>query len=170
MSEKPKVGEQFPAVEGMGPNGLETLARPTGKWHLIIVWRGAHCPRCKRYLAKLATLLADFKEIDVTVTGVTSDPRERADTFLAEIGIDFPYVSDFQPDAMRALGLYISNPRDDSETDRQFPEPGTFLINPDGALHIADISNSPAFRPDLDSVLSGTKFVIERNGPIRGLA
>ena len=33
---------------------------------------------------------------------------------------------------MLALGLYVSEPRSEEETDRPFAEPGVFVINADG--------------------------------------
>ncbi|MFD2029883.1 hypothetical protein ACFSKM_05400 [Ancylobacter dichloromethanicus] len=69
---------------------------------------------------------------------------------------------------MRGLGLYISEPRSPEETDRPFPEPGLFIINPEGRLQIVDISNAPFARPELHGVLNGLKFVQQKNYPIRG--
>ncbi len=69
---------------------------------------------------------------------------------------------------MRALGLYISEPRSPQETDRPFAEPGLFVINPEGKLQIIDISNAPFARPDLATVLMGIKLIQEKSYPIRG--
>lgn len=68
------------------------------------------------------------------------------------------------------LGLYISAPRSPNETDRLFPEPGLFVVNPEGKAHIIDVSNAPFARPDLRGVLNGLKFIRERDYPIRGTA
>jgi len=69
---------------------------------------------------------------------------------------------------MRALGLYISAPRSPQETDRPFPEPALFVVNPQGNIQIIDISNAPFARPDLNGVLKGLKFIQEKQYPIRG--
>jgi len=69
---------------------------------------------------------------------------------------------------MRALGLYISEPRSPRETDRPFPEPALFVVNPQGNIQIIDISNAPFARPDLNGVLKGLKFIQEKQYPIRG--
>ena len=70
---------------------------------------------------------------------------------------------------MRALGLYISEPRSPRETDRPFPEPALFVVNPQGNIQIIDISNAPFARPDLNAVLKGLKFIQEKQYPIRGM-
>ena len=69
---------------------------------------------------------------------------------------------------MRALGLYISDPRSAQETDRPFPEPGVFVINAEGNIQILDISNAPFARPDLESLANGIKFIRANDYPVRG--
>ncbi len=69
---------------------------------------------------------------------------------------------------MRAFGLYISEPRSAQETDHHFPEPALFLVNPDGALQLGDAANAPFLRSDLDRLVGGLRFVIEKGYPIRG--
>ena len=71
---------------------------------------------------------------------------------------------------MRTLGLYVSAPLSEAETTGLFAEPGTFGIRPNGTLMLAEISNGPAARPDLEELLDGMKFNIENNRPERGTA
>jgi hypothetical protein len=71
---------------------------------------------------------------------------------------------------MRQLGVYISNPRSPTETDRPFSEPGLFITNPAGVLQIVDVSNAPFSRPNLQTLLAGLKFLLDNNYPIRGTA
>ena len=68
------------------------------------------------------------------------------------------------------MGLYVSEPLSNGETDQLFAEPGTFAIRPDGSLMLADISNGPAARPDLVELLDGMIFNIENDRPVRGTA
>ena len=71
---------------------------------------------------------------------------------------------------MRALGVYVSEPLSEAETDAPFAEPGTFAMRPDGTLMLVDISNGPASRPDLEEFLDGMIFNITNDRPVRGLA
>ena len=41
-------------------------------------------------------------------------------------------------------------------------------INPDGNLHMIDISNAPFLRPELERLPSRIKYVLENDYPIRG--
>ena len=171
-SEIPRIAaaSPFPALEWHQTDG-GTLA-PAGMtgWRLLVVYRGAHCPLCRKYLKTLEALQSDFAKAGVTVAAVSADPRERAVKEVSEEGWTFPVGYDLTPAQMRTLGLYVSSPRSPEETDRNFAEPGLFVINPEGAIHIVDVSNAPFARPDLEGLLNGLKFILAKDYPIRGTA
>lgn len=168
---RPRVGEQiealsFPAIEG---GGSITVGNPKDRWTTLFVYRGRHCPRCKRYLNKLNdTLPAWLSEMDVVV--VSADTKEKALADRQEFGWNFDLGYGLTEAQMRSLGLYVSKPLSEAETTHLFSEPGTFVIRPDGSLMLADISNGPAARPDLEELLDGMKFNIANNRPVRGTA
>jgi hypothetical protein len=99
---------------------------------------------------------------------ISADSKAKAESQAREEGWRFAVGYDLSPAQMRALGLYISEPRSPQETDRPFPEPGLFIVNPHSKVQIIDISNAPFARPDLNSVLKGLKFIQEKQYPIRG--
>lgn len=168
---KPNVGAQieptsFPSVAG-GDN--IAIGQPKDRWTMLIVYRGKHCPRCKRYLNKLNAALTSWTDVmDVVV--VSADTKEKALADQAEFGWNFDLCYGMSEAQMRSLGVYVSEPLSDAETDSLFAEPGTFAIRPDGSLMLVDISNGPASRPDLEELLDGMKFNIENNRPVRGTA
>ncbi|NJM91215.1 MAG: redoxin domain-containing protein [Myxococcales bacterium] len=135
---------------------------------MLVVYRGKHCPLCKKYLATLTGLAADYRAAGVTVAAVSADPREKAAADVAEFGWTFPVGYGLSMEQMRTLGLYVSEPRSPQETDRPFAEPGLFVVNPEGKVQILDVSNAPFARPDLAMILNGIKIVVERGYPIRG--
>ncbi len=170
MNEKMPAGSKFPdmswdAVAGNRVNPLETEG-----WRLLIVYRGKHCPLCKKYLTTLNDMLGDFESAGIKVMVVSADPQEKAAAQVEENHWKFPVAYGMTPDQMRQLGLYISDPRSADETDRPFAEPAVFGINPKNEVQIVDISNAPFARPDLKSLLDGMKFVISKDYPIRGRA
>jgi hypothetical protein len=135
---------------------------------MVFIYRGRHCPRCKRFLNKLNAVLSDWVELmDVLV--VSSDTQEKALADKAEFNWDFDLCYGLTEAQMRSLGLYVSLPLSEAETSDLFAEPGTFGLRPDGTLMLVDISNGPAARPDLDELLDGMKFNIENDRPVRGL-
>jgi len=169
MSEKIAAGSALPAITlPLVQGGNATLGQGDAPWQLVVVYRGRHCPLCKRYLGKLNGLLEGFSAANTGVLAVSGDPKEKAEQDVAEFGWTFPVAYGLAEDQMRALGLYVSAPRGPQETDRPFPEPGLFLVNPDRTVQVVDLSNAPFSRPDLDGILNGVKVIQERSYPIRG--
>jgi len=168
---KPRVG----AI--IGPMSLENAAggpaiavgQPKDRWTMLFVYRGRHCPRCKRFLNKLNAVLPDWTDtLDVVV--VSADTQAKALADKEEFGWDFDLCYGLSEPQMRALGLYVSTPLSEAETTGVFAEPGAFALRPDGSLMLVDISNGPAARPDLEELLDGMKFNIANDRPTRGTA
>ena len=167
---KLSAGAEFPALSLPKAGGGEIKLGGAGGWQLLVVYRGKHCPVCRKYLKVLGELLDGYRAAGVQVAVASGDPREKAETEVVEENWQFPVGYDLSVEQMRKLGLYISDPRSPQETDRPFPEPGLFVINPEGKAQIIDISNAPWSRPDLANILGGVKMIQERNYPIRGTA
>jgi peroxiredoxin len=146
-----------------------TVGAAKDRWTMLFVYRGRHCPRCKRFLNKLNAALPDWTaHMDVVV--VSADTRDKAVADRDEFGWNFDLGFDLGEDRMRALGLYLSDPLSGAETSHRFAEPGVFGIRPDGTLMLVDISNGPAARPDLQELLDGMIFNITHDRPVRGTA
>lgn len=170
---KLQAGAAFPAttVPKLGGGEIELSAPKDGHdWRLVIVYRGKHCPICTRYLTALNDILPDLDALGIDVAAVSADSLERAEVQMAEVKPAFDVGYDLSIEQMRALGLYISEPRSAAESDRPFAEPGLFVINADGAIQVTDISNAPFARPDLKSLSMGLKFIRDPENayPIRG--
>lgn len=167
---KMPAGSDFPALTVPKAGGGELEVGGADTWQMLVIYRGKHCPRCREYLKGLNGLLDGYRDKGVDVVVASGDTREKAETEAAEEGWRFPVGYGLTLGQMRTLGLYISEPRSAQETDRPFPEPGLFLINPEGKAQIIDISNAPWSRPDLGHILSGVTMIQEKSYPIRGTA
>lgn len=167
----PRTGQPFPkqTVPQLNGGTLE-LGTPQGghDWQMVIVYRGLHCPLCKKYLATLQDLLPRYHDNGIDVVVVSGDPQDKAQAFADEVGLSMPVGYDLSTDQMRALGVYISEPRSPAETDRPFPEPGMFVVNTQCDLQMVDISNAPFARPDLTTLAGGLEWVRQNDYPIRG--
>ncbi|WP_136439228.1 redoxin domain-containing protein [Pacificoceanicola onchidii] len=149
--------------------GTITLGRPEQPgWQLIFVYRGIHCPICRQYLSDLEPKQSEFAGMGIEVAAISADTEAKARKLKADLGVTVPLGFGLTPDQMQTLGLYISDPRSPQETDRPFAEPGLFLINPEGNLHMVDISNAPFLRPELERLPSRIKYVLDNDYPIRG--
>ena len=167
---KPQAGAAvtpmtFSTVQG----GSISIGQAKDRWSMLFVYRGRHCPRCKKFLNKLNAALPEWTAVmDVAV--VSGDTKEKAEADMAEFGWDFDLGYGLSEAQMRDLGLYVSDPLSEAETTTRFAEPGAFGMRPNGTLMLVDISNGPAARPDLEELLDGMKFNITNDRPVRGTA
>ncbi|MCZ2720959.1 redoxin domain-containing protein [Marinomonas sp. 15G1-11] len=144
------------------------IGAASGKWQLIVVYRGKHCGRCKKYLNTLQSMQTAWNDAGFDIMTVSADSREKAQLDVAEFGWTFPISCELSETEMRKLGLYISEPLSANEADGRFSEPGVFCLRPDGTVQIVALSNGPAARPDLAELLDGMIFTINNERPARG--
>lgn len=165
------AGSIFPKTDVAQLGGEKiTLGAPRDghDWQLVVVYRGLHCPLCKNYLSKLQELEAEYNALGVDVVAVSGDPVDKAQAMVDEKELTIAMGYDLSIEQMRTLGLFVSDPRSPTETDRPFSEPGLFVINEQGAVQILDVSNAPFARPDLQGIANGIKFIRGNDYPIRG--
>jgi len=168
MSTKITAGGASPAFSWPSVSGASVAPANETGWRLLVVYRGKHCPLCKKYLAELNGMQDDFETAGIRVWALSSDPLDRARSEAEAESWTLPILAELSEPQMRELGLYISSPRTPEETDRNFAEPGVFVLNPQGQVQIVDISNAPFVRPDLKGLLGGIQFVKTKDYPIRG--
>ena len=172
-TQKIHVGAEFPAlpVSDM-KDTLVDISKPTGDadWQMVVVYRGRHCPLCTKFLNSLAGYRQRLLDIGIDIAAVSADSKEQLEEHLSRLDVNFPLFHGLTLEQMQDLGLYISIPRSEKETDHNFAEPGLFVINGDGEVQVVDISNNPFARPDLEVFVSGLEWIRapENNYPIRG--
>lgn len=139
-------------------------------WKMVVVYRGQHCPLCTRYLNELETLLSDYHDIGVDVIAVSADNKTQLAHHKTKLTVNYPLAYGLTIEQMQQLGLYLSTPRSETETDHVFAEPAIFVINAEGKVQVLDMSNGPFARPDLKVLLQGLAFIRnpDNNYPIRG--
>lgn len=170
---KPNPGQPFPDITVPKLGGGELKLSPASReydWLLIVVYRGKHCPICTNYLNELNELLPRFRQAGVDVVAISADSEQQAEEQIQLVKPDFDVGYGLSIEQMQTLGLYLSNPRSEAETDHVFSEPGLFVVNSENKLQVLDISNAPFARPGLASMIMGLNFIRnpENNYPIRG--
>lgn len=172
---KLQAGETFPTItvndlagNSVNLNGIEA---DHCDWKLVVVYRGQHCPMCTRYLNILAQYRDALLNNGIDMVAVSADSKEQLKSHLAQLDINFPIAYGLTLEQMQSLGLYISEPRSEKETDHNFAEPGLFVINEQGTIQVIDTSNNPFVRPEVDKLVSGLQWIRnpENNYPIRGM-
>lgn len=163
--------DPFPPIAfNMMSGGAERVADSLGKWVMLIVYRGDHCPRCKTYIARLHELEDAYSARGVEIRLATMDPEHIVSRTIDENKWTLPVAHSLSVEECQQLSLYLTDHEPDSElVGKPYSEPGLYLINPEGLTQVIATSNSPSVRPDLEVVLDGIIGTQERNLPIRGL-
>lgn len=172
-SQRLKAGDIFPKSEATLLDGTKvTLGQPKGDavWQAVFVYRGKHCPLCTKYLNELEEYKQTFESAGVDVLAVSADSKQQLEEHLTKLDISFPIAYGLTEEQMKTLGVYISLPRSEKETDHNFSEPGLFVVNEHGTLQVVDLSNNPFVRPELGALTRGLSWIRnpENNYPIRG--
>lgn len=167
------AGSAFPniVVTDLEDNIIELgKISTTADWKMVVVYRGKHCPLCTKYLNLLETYKQRIEDNGVEIVAVSADSKAQLEGHLSDLQVSFPLYYGLTIEQMQVLGLYISNPRSEKETDHKFAEPGMFVINEKGQVQVLDISNGPLARPEIGTLAAGLEFIKapENDYPIRG--
>lgn len=136
---------------------------------LLVVYRGKHCPICKKYLQTIQNHLNEFTEKGVNIIAISSDSEKRAKATYEEWAVeDLPIGYDFPISEARDWGLHIS--KGIKEEPEEFIEPAIFLIRPDQTLYASSIQTMPFARPEIEALLKSIDFILEEDYPARGEA
>lgn len=162
-------GQPFTHVTFKQLDGGDFTFGASGAWQALFVIRGQHCPICKSYLSEIEKRREALAALGVSVAAVSADSQAQTRITAEAAKVNFPLLYGMDEATMRRLGLYVSEPRSAQETDHRFSEPGLFVVNTQGMLHLVDIANAPFLRPDLDRLVRGLGFVIDKGYPIRGM-
>ncbi|CAM4168655.1 redoxin domain-containing protein [Vibrio agarivorans] len=172
-SNKLKAGDSFPSLTATLLDGSSvTLGKPRkdATWQAVFVYRGKHCPLCTKYLNEIESYKQAFADAGVDILAVSGDSKSQLEQHSEKLDVSFPLAYGLSEEQMKTLGVYISLPRSEQETDHNFAEPGLFVVNEKGQLHVVDISNNPFVRPELGALTRGLAWIRDPNNhyPIRG--
>ncbi|WJG09671.1 redoxin domain-containing protein [Aliiglaciecola sp. LCG003] len=180
MNSKPVAGSKFPPILVKTLEDTETLlvdvvydpseqSSKKGNWTMVVFYRGQHCPICRNFLNALDSLAGGFQGINVDIVAVSGDSKQQLEKNIEDdLDVSFPIYHSLQLAEMKNLGLYISEPVSDSETDHLFNEPALFVLNERNEIQLVDIASGPFSRPNLDQLLQGLTYARENDYPIRG--
>ncbi len=157
----------------LGGGQFELAVAPAPTFHLLVFYRGLHCPLCAKYLIELERLHGDFVQRGVLPLAISSDTADRAQAMAEKVGAQALHIAyDLSLATARAWGLTISTSRGKTsigiEEPALFSEPGLFLIKPDGTLYWGSTQTMPFARPHFDEILGAIDFVVKSNYPARG--
>ena len=180
VTNKPEAGSYFPSIHVKTLDNRDVLLtepssdpvlsdKAANHWTLIIVYRGQHCPICTNFLNALDTMSGRFLGIKVDIVAVSADSAEQLQANIDnDLQVTFPLLHGLQVDDMKRLGVYISDPMSNSETDHPFSEPALFVLNEKNQIQLIDIASGPWARPNIDQLFEGLTYARDNHYPIRG--
>lgn len=163
---KPMPQFKLPLVGGGEVTIGENLT--SGKPTLFSMYRGLHCPLCKKYNIKMEEGLPDLDSLGVDLVFASMNDQAKAEQAKAEWDIKSKVAYSMTEEQAKSLGLYVSNAMVGSSEPAVFSEAGMFMLNKEGVLQFVDVSNAPFLRPDLTNFMNGLKYVLAKSYPIRG--
>ena len=161
---------RFPGLtyQTVGSGSIDIHQRAPSSFTLLIVYRGHHCPLCKKQLQDFERLMDDFSAQGIELLPVSANSRELAAQSAQEWGLERLSLGyGLSKDDARRLGLFISTAIKDTEPE-WFTEPALFLIRPDGTLYASVVQTMPFSRPTGEQLLSSLSFIVEKGYPARG--
>lgn len=149
----------------------EDIAKGDGRFTMLVFFRGRHCPVCRQQLRDVQRRLDDLHEAGVSrVIAISSETPARSRELVDEWELDrLDVAHDLDPKAaQRDWNLFVSEGINEDEPDL-FTEPGVFLVdNETGEVYWQVVSSMPFSRPDVDEIIAGVRYAIEKDYPARG--
>lgn len=163
-------GTAFPPLDlPRAGGGRITNADLVAPYMMILnVYRGLHCPRCRRQMEDFHGAEPDLEREGIRVVSISTDPAERAVAVTNEWDIgEMPIGYGLSLEQARGLGLFVSQAIRGGETDF-FAESGLFMIRPDGVLWGSAVNSFPFLRPTSLMILDAVATAKARDYPPRG--
>lgn len=170
MTETLVPGRAFPAIDlpRVGGGRLTNADFDAPFMTVLNVYRGLHCPRCKRQLEDFMAHEEALAAEGLKIVSISTDAAARAEETVSTWGLgDWPVGYDLSIAAARGLGLSISETIREGEP-ALFAEAAVFFIRPDGTLWGAAVNTFPFLRPTAEQIIDAAQTARSRSYPPRG--
>jgi peroxiredoxin len=112
---------------------------------------------CEGQVCGFGARLSDFAELGVRVVAVSGDSPAVLSLWREQLGQEYPFLSDWEWGAAKALGTYMEEGLD---TYRPLNTRGSFLVDRDGILRYAFVSEEIWQLPPVDEVLAAARQLV----------
>ena len=148
----PKVGDKAPLLEGKDQNGKEwRLTDSLGKKVVLLYFYPKDdTPGCTKEACGFRDRIADLKQQNVEVVGVSFDSPESHQKFISKYNLNFPLLADTDGKIADAYGVRIP--------DRAMAKRVSFLIGRDGKIaHITNTMNAETHLTEMKEAVEKLK-------------
>ena len=132
-----------------GDVGSFTLSEYVGDGPIVLAFfPGAFTSVCEEELCSFRDQLAEFEELDAEVFGVSVDTPFSQNAFRDANDLNFPLLSDFDKEVIESYGVVL----DELAGLHGLAKRSVFVVDDDGTISYAWVSDDPGVLPDLDEV------------------
>jgi glutaredoxin-dependent peroxiredoxin len=122
-----------------------TLSAGFGKQNTVLAFfPAAFTSVCTKELCAFRDQLAKLNQANAQVYGISVDTPFTQKVFAGQNGLNFPLLSDFNKDVIRAYGVYL----DDLVGLKGVAKRAVFLVDRQGIVRHAEVTPSPGVEPD----------------------
>jgi peroxiredoxin len=145
-----KVGDKAPDFTLLeAPGKSITLSEELEKGPVVLIFYPADFTSvCQEELCRFRDVLADYNELGAGVLGISVDGLFSHKAFKEANGIQFPLLSDWDKDVIRAYDIVFP----DFVGMKEVAKRSVFVIDQDGKIVYAWISENPGKLPPFDEV------------------
>ncbi|MEF8872029.1 MAG: redoxin domain-containing protein [Haloarculaceae archaeon] len=145
----------FTAPLANGDIGEFTLSEELDDGPTVLAFfPGAFTSVCSHEMNEFQDRLANFEEIDATVYGVSVDSPFALNEFREQLGLEFDLISDSDMQIIDDYGISMDF---DSLGVNGVAKRSVFVVDTDGTVTYAWVSDDPGVEPEYDEVEAATE-------------
>ncbi|GCE28597.1 alkyl hydroperoxide reductase [Dictyobacter alpinus] len=169
-----KVGQKAPEFTLPNPLGEQIeLARLLKEGPVVVTfYRGEWCPYCNLQLHAYQQIMPQIKELGATLVAISPQTADHSLSMTEKHALTFHVLSDAGNAIARQYGLVYSLneqirplftqigsdlPTFNADNSWELPMPGTFIIDQDGTIRLAQIDADFTHRLEPASILDGLR-------------
>jgi peroxiredoxin len=128
-----------------------TLSAHRGKKVILAFFPAAFTDVCKKELCTFRDSLEQLNNANATIFGISVDAPFSNGAFASQNGVEFPILSDYTREAVRAYGVAL----DDFAGMPGYTaaQRAVFIVNEEGAISYKWIADNPGQEPDYTAVI-----------------
>lgn len=128
-----------------------SLSELTAKGNVVLAfYPAAFTGVCEKELCRFRDAMADLNSLSASVVGISVDAPFSNAAFAAKNGVEYPLLSDYSREAVRAYGVALDNFA--GMPGYTAAQRSVFIVNGDGVVTYEWIAPNPGVEPDYAAV------------------
>jgi len=160
------VGDHVPEVLLVGPDRQPVrLSSLLGQPLVLAFFPAAFTPTCTREMCAFRDGLERFNRLQARVVGISLDLPASLKAFADQLGLNFPLLSDYGRQAIRAFG--VEDPKPFAGVFPGLARRAVFVVDPQGTVVYRWVSEDARVEPPYEEVEQAVASVAHRTPSVR---